>query len=54
MQHCTLLFRYIEFKKFGIEIHKDRENIVLVLRQPDKPTIRKTLETRPNGIDKRV
>ncbi len=43
MQHRTLLFRYVEFKRFGIEIFKDHEEIVLILRQPDKPTLCKTL-----------
>jgi len=53
MQHSTLLFRYVERNIFGIEVHKNGQKVTLVLRQPDKATIRKTITVAPTSVAKR-
>ncbi len=53
MQSTTLLFRYVELKILGIEILLEGRDVVLVLRQPAKQTIRRTLTTLPRAEEKR-
>jgi len=49
MQHGTLIFRYIEPKRFGIEVHRKGQEMILTLRLPDTKTLRKAWVICPNS-----
>jgi len=54
MRHSILIFRYVELRKFGVEVRLNGPDIVLELRQPARPLLRTVLWSMPDCPQKRL